>query len=74
MATWPEARAAKTQRQRQQRRFYSTDRLGARCVVCGERMPTALEAEGHHAHPTCGPEYGALVARSRRAQEVRRTA
>lgn len=55
MTTWPEARAAKIERQRIERRFYTPDKLGRLCNYCDLKMPKALEALGYHAHPTCEP-------------------
>lgn len=55
MTTWPEARAAKAERQRRERRFYTRDRLGRPCPMCKLRMPVALLEAGILVHPTCGP-------------------
>lgn len=56
MATWPEARAAKQQRQLRERRHYTRDQLGAHCPECRIPMPLALLAAGITTHPTCGPQ------------------
>lgn len=53
--TWPEARAAKAERLRREQRYYTPDKLGRACPVCGTKMPTALLAARINLHPTCGP-------------------
>lgn len=55
MTTWAEARAAKTERQRREQRFYTPDKLGRPCPWCRLRLPQALLAAGIQVHPTCGP-------------------
>lgn len=55
MTTWPEARAAKAERQRRERRFYTRDLVGDQCPFCKLRMPLKLLAAGIRIHPTCGP-------------------
>ena len=65
MATWPEARAAKAERQRRQRRHYTPDQLGRLCAGgCGLRMPLALLETGATVHPTCGPQAAHEMRRS----------
>lgn len=57
MATWPEARSAKNERDRRNRRHYTPDMLGALCAAgCGLRLPLDLLALGEHTHPTCGAQ------------------
>ena len=54
--TFPEARAAKVERDRLEARFYTPDLLGAKCPHCPLKVPKALIAAGIHMHPTCGPQ------------------
>lgn len=62
MSTWPEARAAKEERLRRERRFFTPDKRGPRCPVCGGHTSAALVADlGTAVHPTCEPEFLALV-------------
>lgn len=66
MATWPEARAAKAERQRRERRFYTPDMRGPRCPVCGQATDKLMvELAGTPVHPTCEPEFKALQAAAR---------
>lgn len=51
MATWAEARAAKSERQRREQRHYYSEHLGKKCPECGLRVVAVI---GWHA--TCGPE------------------
>jgi hypothetical protein len=55
MATFPEARAAKTERTRRQRRHYTPDLLGVLCRYCRTRTVKPLNDAGYWTHPTCGP-------------------
>lgn len=52
--TWPEARNAKAERQRRERRFYTRDKLGKPCPGCRKPVPRALNEAGIWWHPTCG--------------------
>lgn len=61
MPTWPEARAARTERLARSRRLYTPDRLGPVCATCGLKVPLALGAD---THPTCDPEARRLANRS----------
>lgn len=55
MPTTREVEAAKVERQRRGRRFYTRDQVGAECSEgCGIRVPLALLENGITAHPTCG--------------------
>lgn len=56
MTTWAEARAAREERLRRERRYYTPDKLGAPCRVCHIKVPAALIASGMDTHPTCGTE------------------
>lgn len=60
MATWPEARAAKRERQERERRYFTPDKNGRRCTVCGMLM--AQLSEPWTTHPTCDPSFAALRA------------
>lgn len=51
MPTWPEARAAKDERLRRERRHYYPEHLGRPCPSCGLKV---VKAVGFH--PACGPE------------------
>lgn len=55
MATFPEARAAKVERDRRERRYYTPDKLGGLCRFCKTKTDKVLWDLGYHAHPTCGP-------------------
>lgn len=56
MTTWREAVAAKKERQRRERRFFTPDKVSKRvCPFCNIHMPKASLAAGENAHPTCGP-------------------
>lgn len=65
MTTWTEARAAKANRLKRESRYYTADKLGAACVVCGNKLPKALTAAGINAHPTCGPDVVMVMGRNR---------
>lgn len=70
----PQARefdAKKAERLRRERVFYTPDLLGPLCVDgCGTRVPVALVEAGIHGHPTCGPLFRVLWAKSTRASPV----
>lgn len=62
MATWDQARAAKTERQRREKRHYRAEHLGAPCAGgCGLKV---VRAVGNAWHPTCGPEAAYEMGRS----------
>lgn len=61
MATWTEAEAAKRERLRRERRYYTPDKLGPLCRVCRKPMPRVLRAAGDLTHPTCDPAYRGVV-------------
>lgn len=66
MATWREAEAAKRERLRRERRYFTVDKRGPRCPVC--HMPTSkalTEATGTAVHPACDPESADLMAGAR---------
>lgn len=64
MPTTREVEAAKVERLRANRRFYTPDLLGRLCSDgCGERVPKALNDAGIYGHPTCGPLHRQLAAR-----------
>lgn len=54
-------RAAREERLRRERRYYTADMLGRPCPFCKLRVPKALIAIGQHAHPTCGPSEAPLT-------------
>lgn len=60
MTTWAEARHAKSERQRREARFYTTDKLGRPCPSCGLKVPLTL---GVDYHPTCGPDVAEVMSR-----------
>lgn len=52
--TWPEARAAKDERQRREQRYYTPDKRGPRCWVCKQWTdPVVSASTGEALHPTC---------------------
>lgn len=53
MATWAEARAAKAERQRRERRFYTPDLRGPACRGCGFPTVAAITDPKHPVHPCC---------------------
>lgn len=57
MPTWREARAAKVERLKREQRYYTPDKLGRPCPVCGLKMPLALIHAGIWSHPTCEPTW-----------------
>lgn len=59
MSTWPEARAAKEQRQQRERRHFTRDLLGPICPTCNSRVPLVL---GTNTHPACDPSMPSLLA------------
>lgn len=64
MTTWPEARAAKAERQRRERRHYQPEHLGRLCAGgCGLKVVAAV---GQAYHPTCGPDAAWLMRRAAR--------
>lgn len=54
MATWREARTAKTNRQVRERRRYRAEDLGPRRPACRIRVPLALTEAGIAHRPCCG--------------------
>jgi hypothetical protein len=66
VTTFEQARAAKAERDRRDRRHYTPNLLGVVCRFCHQRVPVALNAEGSFAHPTCDPEAQALLELDRR--------
>lgn len=63
MTTWREARAARVERQRRERRHYTPDKLGKPCPACGIKVPKGL---GPY-HPTCGPDVADVMRRAARS-------
>ena len=56
MPTWPEARAAKETRLRENRSAFGTHEYGDRCVVCGFKMiKVVAEFDQSNSHPMCDP-------------------
>lgn len=60
MGTWPEARAAKAERDRREHRHWTRDLLGRPCGVCRQRIPLVLGDVD--VHPCCDPEARHLLA------------
>ena len=50
-------------------RYYQADTLGGVCEACGQLIPAALA--GITTHPTCDPEWAALLVSLRRALKRR---
>lgn len=56
MTTWREAVAAKENRLRREKRFFTKAKLSKRtCPFCHIHMPLASIEAGENAHPSCGP-------------------
>lgn len=60
MSAISERRAKKEARQDRERRYFTTDKNGRRCTVCGMLM--AQLEEPWTTHPTCDPSFAALRA------------
>lgn len=59
VSTWPEARAAKAERLRRERRYYTPQRRGPDCWACGKPTAKGTVDEKAPYHPCCAEQVSA---------------